>query len=202
MRKKYVAKRKEVCAGELMLSGQMTFKICDANGNEVTTEELAKVGITNFRVSGGLICRGMLFSVNENNLANDLVYTTPTNYQIDGLQPKIDIESKFIIDHYVELEELLKYLKYGEDLTQTDLNKIHRKLIVSKFWLNHNRELFDMRKPLIDGCWSGGGGCDTIPLPNEIYDCLDSIVGYRGGKPHEEEPGIEFIKKRKSNIIF
>lgn len=59
----------------------------------------------------------MLFNVNEDWLAEDLIYTTPTKYPIIDIEPKIDIESNFIIDYCVELEELLKYPGYGIYLT-------------------------------------------------------------------------------------
>ena len=108
---KYVATRKDICAGELLKTGGMSFKIFDGNNNEVSQEQLAEQGIS-FSAFGGLVCRGMLFNVNEDGLANDLIYTTPTNYPIRDKEPNIDVESEFIIEHYVELEELLKYLKY------------------------------------------------------------------------------------------
>ncbi len=131
--KKYVATRKDICGGQLLKTGDMSFKIVDSNDNEVSKQELAEQGITNISFFGGLVCRGMLFNVNDVGLANDLIYTTPTNYPINGKQPKVDIESQFVIDHYVELEELLKYLKYGVDLTQNDLNQMHRKLIANNW---------------------------------------------------------------------
>lgn len=45
----------------------------------------------------------MLFNVNEDGLANDLIYTTPTNYPITRIQPRFDVESNLVINHYVEL---------------------------------------------------------------------------------------------------
>ena len=190
---KYVAKRKNVCAGELLKTGGMSFKIFDSNNNEVSQEQLAEQGIS-FSTFGGLVCRGMLFNVNEDGLANDLIYTTPTNYPIKDREPKINVESEFIIDHYVELEELLKYLKYGVDLTQNDLNQIYRKFITHKWWIEHHRELFGWEK-MGNGMGYCSGGTETIPM--EIYDNLSSISCTKNGKPHREEPGYSLIKKRK-----
>lgn len=189
---KYVATRRDVCAGELLKTGAMSFKIFDDNNNEVSQEQLAKQGI-NFSVFGGLVCRGMLFNVNEDGLANDLIYTTPTKYPIKDKNPKIDVESQFVIDHYVELEELLKYLKYGVDLTQNDLNQIYRKLIIHKWWLEHHMELFGWKK--LDSGSYCNGGVATIPM--KIYNNLSSISCCKNGKPHREEPGYSLIKKKR-----
>lgn len=192
---KYVAKRKDVCAGELLKTAKMSFKIFDSDNNEVSQEKLKEEGIS-FSVFGGLICRGMLFNVNEDGLANDLIYTTPTNYPIIEKEPKIDVESEFVIDHYVELEELLKYMKYGVDLTQSDLNQIYRKFITHKWWLEHHKELFGWQKPeLGKGIGYCSGGIETIPM--EIYGNLSSISCFNNGKPHREEPGYSLIKKRR-----
>ena len=190
---KYVAARKDVCAGELLKTGGMSFKIFDSNNNEVSQEQLAEQGIS-FSAFGGLVCRGMLFNVNEDGLANDLIYTTPTNYPIKDREPKINVESEFVIDNYVELEELLIYLKYGVDLTQNDLNQIYRKLITHKWWLEHHMELFGFKK-MGNGMGYCSGGIQTIPT--DIYDNLSSISCSKNGKPHREEPGYSLIKKRR-----
>ena len=191
---KYVATRKDVCAGSLLQSSKMSYKIYDKNNNEITDKDLTELGITNFSVFGGLVCRAMLFNVNEDRLANDLIYTTPTNYPIKGIRPKINVESEFIITDYVELEELLKYLKYGIDLTQNDLNHIYRKLITHNWWLKHHRELFGWKK-LNNDMGYGSGGIETIP--SSIYDNLSSISCFKDGKPYKEEPSYCLIKKRR-----
>lgn len=191
--KKYVANRRDVCAGELLKPFD-TIKVeaYDENGRVISVDEMQELGIPVPTVSGGVICRGMLFNVNEDGLANDLIYTTPTNYPIEGIQPKVNVESEFIISRYVELEELLKYLKYGVDLTQNDLNEIYRKLITHKWWLEHHRELFGWKKMSIG---YGSGGVQTIPM--SIYDNLSSISCTKNGKPYREEPGYSLIKKRR-----
>lgn len=190
---KYVATRKDVCAGNLLKTESVSIKAYDGNNNEISEDKFEEHGIPKISVSAGLVCRGMLFNVNENGLANDLIYTTPTNYPIDGVEPKIDVESELVINHYVELEELLKYLKYGVDLTQSDLNQIYKKLITHKRWLNHHKELFGWKR-FGRGIY-GGGGTQTIPMT--IYDNLSWISCSEKGKPHQEEPGYSLIKKRK-----
>ena len=186
---KYVVKRKDVCAGRLSQGMKITYNTCDENLGEFIELNYAE----HFLFSAGIVCRGMLFNVNENGLANDLIYTTPTNYMIEGIRPKINVESEFIINNYVELEEVLKYLKYGVDLTQKDLYQIFRKLITNRWWLEHHRELFGWKKYSAD-CYNNGG-VETIPM--NIYDNLSAINYFKTGKPYKEEPGYSLIKKIK-----
>lgn len=189
---KYVAKRSEVCGGQLLQSIGVSYKIIDESGKELDEQDLENRGITKFSVSCGKIHRGMLFNVNDNGLSNDLIYTTPTNYPIESIQPKIEIvESPFIIKNFVELEELLKFLNYGVDLTQHDLNQIYRKLIKSRRWLEKHRELFGWVK---NGIGYSSGGIEI--LPKTIYDNLSEISIMEKGKPSKEEPCFEFIKRK------
>ena len=102
-----------------------------------------------------------------------------------------------MIQEYVELEDLLKYLKYGEDLTQDDLNQIYRKLITQDWWLEHHKELFGWRKWGNIGasvCYSSDG-IQTIPM--NIYNSLSSLSFIKNGRPNKDEPNYSLIKKRK-----
>ncbi len=192
--KKYVVTRKEICAGKLMGICDVSMTVLNQDNNELTGDDLVKHSIPELSVSVGIIYRSMLFRVNENHLATDLIYTTPTKYTIKGLTPDLtDQKSHFIIDNYVELDELLKYLNYGDELTQRDLYKIYRKLIVSNKWLNHNMELFGWKK-CGNGFYVGG---EKEIISKRIYDCLSSISCYKNGCPHPAEPGYELIKKRQ-----
>lgn len=189
---KYVALRKDVCGGQLLKTGNMAIKMYDGNNNELSQQKMIEQGISNIQCFSGLVCRSMLFDVNEQGLANDLIYTTPTNYVIQGIQSKSNIESQFVINHYVELEELLKYLKYGVDLTQGDLNQIYKKLIVNRWWLNNHMELFGWIK---DSCGHHSGGKVTMPM--KVYRNLSWISCSKNSNPHPEEPGFSLLKKRK-----
>lgn len=185
---KYVASRKDVCAGQLLRVEHPNIRIIGLEGLDLVPIDLEATGIR-VSVTSALVCRGMLFNVNDFGLANDLVYTTPVNYPIKGISP--DTEDPYVIESYVELDEVLKYLKYGEDLTQHDLNKIHRTLLSNNKWLRRNRELFGFRK--VDGGYSLDG--EEI-LPLEIYEKLDWISSIRRSKPFVDEPGYSYIKKK------
>lgn len=186
--KKYVASRKDVCAGQLLRIEHPNIQILGLDALNLVPIDLEASGIK-VSVTSALLCRGMLFNVNEFGLANDLVYTTPVNYQIKGISEEKD--SDFIIEHYVELDEVLKYLKYGEDLTQYDLNKIHKTLIANNKWLRRNSELFGLKKD--GGVYSLA---DAGILPLETYEKLDWISHIKASKPSPVERGYQYIKKK------
>ncbi|MFA5407920.1 MAG: hypothetical protein WC343_04015 [Bacilli bacterium] len=190
MNNKYVISRKDVCSGELSKTDNIILKHYDSNGNELTKEDLKRRGITNTPIFGRLICRGMLFNVNCNGLSNDLIYTS-SEYPIEGIQPKIDIKSNFIIQQYAELDELLKYVGYGVDLTQEDLDCIFKTLVTHRRWLTKHMELFGWIK---DSTGYHTGDNEAI-LPMSIYDSLHWISCSKGGEPYKGEPGYSFIKK-------
>lgn len=195
--KKYVAKRDEVCGGLLIERPNITTLTPDTittENGEVSIEEAKELGIPilTMQISSYRSYRGMLLNVNDDGLSNDLIWTTPTNYPIMGKSTSDDID--FVIDEYVELGELLKYLKYGVDLTQKDLLKIYRKLIVSSYWIEHNMELFGYKKDnFIAGSYTGtSDGMFT----SDVYHKLRSISSSKG-KPNKEEPGYGYIHKIK-----
>ena len=73
-----------------------------------------------------------LFSINENKLANDLLYKSP-EYPIEHLSnPKDCKESKYIIHNKYNLEEYLIELGFKEKLTKRDLKKLRNKLLSLK----------------------------------------------------------------------
>lgn len=176
--KKYVMTRKNVCIGQLLLADG-TYTYNERNENNIEW--------------GGYVLRGMLFCINENGLAKDLVYETPTNYPIVGVEPKIEVKSNLMIDEYTELEELLKYLNYNEDLTQKDLNRIHKQLIAKRSWLDHHMDLFSF-VDFKDGTFGTNGLGEKIP--HKIWESLFRISGHNSS-PSQKEPGASFIKKRK-----
>ena len=195
---KYVATRESLCAGELLKAENIAIKANNGE-TEVTEEQRIIQSITGLYPYGGLVCRGMLFNVNEDGVAHDLRYTTEANYAIEGILPKVSTESDFLITRYVELDELLRYLKYGKDLTQEDINQIYCFLIANNWWIHHHLELFGWKK-IYDrstgaSMWDETGGEEKIS--KSIYDNLSWISCARNGAPHPEEPGYSRIMKRK-----
>ena len=143
---KYVCKRNEVCGGLLLF-----------NKN-----------IDDFAFDNSNVSRGILFSKDDNGYANDLIYDVE-KYPIKGLN-NISADSYFV-NYFVELEELLRYLGYRNDLTQSDLNRIYKKFILHSRWLHHNKELFGLLK-MYGGSY-GEGGLEMVSI--DIYNALEMI---------------------------
>ena len=182
MANNYVIARKDVCAGELLKPGGIVNIKVDSTDEELVDQEYNNQGVKKVAFYGGIVCRGMLFSVNENGLSNDLIYDSP-EYPIDGIKPEHNVTSNCIITHYVELEALLKHLKYNDELTQDDLNNIFNKLITHTKWLDCHPELVG---------WANG----KPVLSKEAYENLSWINCSESGTPSDEEPNYGLIKKR------
>ncbi len=189
MGKEYVVSRSSICAGKLLNMRSVHYDnlTLSSKGDQFDQEMIR------MELSTGIACRGMLFTVTEDNVARDLIYTTPTNYSIETIQPKISTDSSLIITDYVELEELLKHLNYGEYLTQKELYEIYKKLILTKRWLKMNQKLFDLDTILYDSFATEA----PVTVSEDIYYHLSSIESVGRGKPCSIEPGYSKIKKRK-----
>lgn len=197
----FIVKRKDVCAGTLLKIHNSSITIFDCEGKPISpeqSEEQENISVITF---SGIVCRAMLYCVNDAGLAEDLIYKTPTNYLIRGVESKSDENSDFInedscfvIDEHVPLEKLLNYLGYGEELTQRDLNRIFNKLVVRNWWLKHHLKLFGYQK-MGFGMGYCSGGTQTLPI--EIFNHLLSISCIGNGKPSKEEPNHGLIMKIK-----
>ena len=86
--------------------------------------------------------RTMLFVLDENNRANDLLYNSP-HYPIFNISPNIDcLNSPICILHNTyQLASVLRYFGYRDKLTYDDIIQIRKELFSCDFVLN-NCELF------------------------------------------------------------
>lgn len=182
MGKKYVVQRRNVCGGIVL--HETKYEVENVNNKE-SMIFLSRVGPT-------------LFSVGHNNLANDLLCTTRP-YPIDGKSELIGCQ--FNIHNYVELNELLKYLKYGEDLTQKDLWTFYNKVLMNPKWLEKHRKLFGWEIEEGTGEWVHHQDLEILPL--SIYTSLKEIIpptkqmAREERRPQEIEPRYDLIKKRR-----
>lgn len=188
---KYLVKRSNIYAGNLIKSIDAKCIVTDENGIELGEEELKRMGAPVVSCSCGLVCRGMLFSIKD-NVSEDLIYTTLSSYAIDSLTTSIVTPSGFKIEDWCSMEPVLRYLGYGEELNQRELNQVYRKLICRKNWLEKHIELFGWKKTKI-GYISGG----EERLPMNLYSTLSAVSSIKNSQPYKEEPGFELIRRRK-----
>ena len=126
-----------------------------------------------------VVCRSMLFKLDKDSLAEDLIYTTPTKYPIYNFEYDKNINKNFYIDTIVNMDKVLQYLDYDVVLTQLDLNLIYKKFITHNWWIKHSSYFFEANR-----------------LPQEIQVKLLEIGKTKLGLPNSEEPSYGFIKRK------
>ena len=144
----------------------------------------------NIRDINDRVVRGILFSKNNDGTATDLIYATDYNYSIKNLD--YDNNSFYYIDEYIRLDELLRYLGYNNDLTQSDLNRIYKKFVLQSRWLRNNRETFGLLK-MSGGCY-GEGGLEMVSI--DIYEVLNLIEYSLKNRNALFKPQQKLIKRR------
>lgn len=92
-----------------------------------------------------IIIRKMLFTINQDNLADDLLYYSP-NYKIDGIETEKKHDLNLIVNSALSLEKILLYLKFNENLKKSDIRKIYKILLSSEKFYLKNLDLFGMEK--------------------------------------------------------
>jgi len=136
----YKVCRDEVFVGQLINTDKIyhsskRYRFYDDKSNELCT------GVYS-------IYRSVLFTLNEEKMANDLLYQSP-NYPILNLTDDnvcLNLEGeKVIVKDYINLSQLLKYYKYNEELTYEDILKIRKKFFNSDF-VKDNCELFGLKE--------------------------------------------------------
>lgn len=188
--KKYKIERSNIYVGKLVQPTNMPIKKYFQIYHKLSPEEQKKIKECGRRLCCKEIIRPILFEINENNLAHDLIHTTNINYPILDKKYSILPNSNYIVEEITNIELLLLYLNYKEFLTKHDLKKIYHQLILSIKWLEKNRELFGYREIL--------PGTDLFmgneQIPHEIYDTLHRLYLIRQKTPS--------IKELKNQIII
>ena len=114
--------------------------------------------------------RHILVSVNEDGLANDLLYNSP-EYPIMNITPDDLLVNKTGIDTIIaepyKISDLLKYLDYNDELTYQDILNI-RKNIINKKFLDSNYQLFGLKKK--------DKGYKVVPNGRFPLDCYYAIL--------------------------
>ncbi len=174
--KKYVCKRNEVMAGKLIMVLPV---ISDSEEN-------------NFNGYQSIDCRSMLYSV-EDNKGKDLIYSIPNLYDLDATKVEKNNDMSYYITSQIELDELLKYLKFNKDLTQSDLNKIFNMLLKHKSWLKKHSELFGVIYDIFGNYIIDSK--DAILTP-DMYFRLKRFQNI-GTKVHSNESPYQLVKRRK-----
>ena len=158
--------------------------------------------------------RSMLFTTDENNHANDLLYNSP-HYPIFDISQNVDIfNTKICIGHCTfELYEVLKLLGYPDEIGYNEVLKIRNSLFNCDYVMHNCQKLGIIETPpertAYDGFDSSGrymtfnDEIEGFPLYRSHFDgimlCKDIYVPGEGVidsfKPNEKEGLILTLKK-------
>ena len=140
---------------------------------------------------GDNLCRTMLFTINDDLLAEDLIYSTPVKYPIYNRSNSN--KGPFIICNAINIGSLLSELNYPEELEQKDLKKIYRQLIKTNyldkklylFGIVHFGYYYELLQSAL---------CSVDPA---IFYSIKNMYNYSTGKPSKVEPYYQEAKKLK-----
>lgn len=214
---KYKVCRENIYVGEVIkLSSGIDRHEGDSNFFYTKPGQLYPTGFYSFR--------SMLFTPNESKYSEDLLYNSP-NYPVlnvtdDKTCLKLNIND-IVVAHAYNLESLLKYFGYEEELTIEDIIKIRKTFFTGRFGMDNSR-LFGMREfipynfhPEIEDLEEREelykktvnlsserqfGSISTSVLSRELMDILDD----RGRdtnlfsdcfKPNKEENNVKKLKR-------
>lgn len=147
--------------------------------------------------------RSILFTLNENNFADDLLYNSPlypvlnitdNNYCLDLPKP-----SMLVTDEY-PLGELLAYFGYGEELGYEDIVKI-RETFFAKQFAKKNSELFGMKKVDPRDYKYYRYGTEEISNPFEIELCILREKINQIGKPKYSKCSGKVVSREYFDVL-
>lgn len=156
----YVIRREDVYAGSIFIQDEAVYNSLFGKDDKLG------VYLANFTAKP---CRCLLLDKDN----KDLVFDCPVNYDLEG-----DNEGIFFIANKINLNTILKVLKFKEELTQKDIDKIYKKLIVNNWWFKMNKK--KLKK---------------ILTSDEFMD-IEVISAIKKGRPDSREPEFMKIKKR------
>lgn len=168
--------------------------------------------------------RSMLFTPNESKYSEDLLYNSPSYPVLNVTDDKICLklkENDIVVANAYNLELLLKYFGYKEELTIEDIIKIRKTFFTGRFGMDNSR-LFGMRE-FVPGDFHPEitdvekreelyrktlnlyserqfGSISTNVLPRELMDILDdrgrdTRCLYDSFKPNKEEGHVKKLMR-------
>lgn len=189
----FVTTRDNIYAGKLIApinpDIEPTVKYYDQYDNELSGNELTVKGKVNRVTSGGDIYRKILFSLNEYDLASDLLYTSPS-YYIRAIEPKVLTPKDIMIGEYYNLEELLKYFSFNDNLTNEDIKKIYQLFLKNDHFLYENAKIFGLTLSKRKGTKEYYSTGKEHPFSPILLEKLSKLTTYNISPPYEEKQKI------------
>lgn len=156
--------------------------------------------------------RSILFTLNEDNLADDLLYNSP-NYPILNISDNekcTDFNNRIILvkDAY-NLSELLRYFNYNKELTYEDIIRIRKTFFSGKF-VYDNCELFGYRESNPKD-WTYYKHGVKVTDPEKIKKCIrhykkEQLLGHRSFSIIDENilsrECFDILEERKDSTVI
>lgn len=188
--KKYIIDKSNVYVGKLVSPIDISIENYARMYDKLSEEERNIIKKTGKSICVKDTIRPIVFIIDEENLAKDIVFNVEDSYQILGIKPLNSHQSKYIIENAINISTLLTYLDYKQYLTKHNIKKIYQLLVLSSKWLKENARLFGYKEIAPDSFVSG----EIEQITHEMFDTLYSLEIMSNKKPLKEE------KKRKRAI--
>ncbi len=143
--KNYIVNRDNVYVGEVV---EITNNVC-RRGSYIDYLNVKKGKLA---IYSWMSYRSMLFTVDDNKMANDLLYKTPVypilNITDDDICLNLKIGSVVLNEAY-NLSSILQYFNFNDELKIEDLVKIRKMFFTGRFGMDNSR-LFGMEEFIPD----------------------------------------------------
>lgn len=163
------------------------------DGTALSEKEIIKIKRENEGLAAGTFVRGILFGLTPEITGDDLVYTD-SNYEVSKHTPLTETDDKFKIDTPINLDGLLRFLGYKENLNQRDINRIYRTLICSQRILHSIMKKYEIKYNKDGELIAGKEGA---PCSLETIRCLDVISSRKHNDPSINEPKYKTMEKKR-----
>lgn len=184
--KKYKVSRDNIFVGTVAQTENIYRYLGEKEKNNIKKGDLFLEKAQNFRT--------MLFCLNQDKLANDLLYRSP-NYPVLNLTNENDIRKNFenhiLIHQICHLKPLLELAHFNNTLTYEDILKI-KEIVNQKYIIEHSA-LFGYQKlqEKPETFYEIG----TSLLPKKYFPLLYQLGKKNAFKPPIEEGPIRKLKK-------
>lgn len=190
--KKYIIDKSNIYVGKLIKPIDISVETYAKIYDRLSEAEKIRIKKTKNNICAKDTIRPIIFRMDNDCLAHDLVFDIKESYPVQGIKPLNRHQSEYIIEEAINISTLLTYLDYKEYLTKHEIKRIYQLLILSSEWLKENVELFGYREIFPDTYLPGG----NEQINHEIFDILRELEIIVSKKPSKEEIAKTRVRRK------
>lgn len=190
--KKYIIDKSNIYVGKLIKPIDISVETYEKIYDRLSEAEKIRIKKTKNNICAKDTIRPIIFRMDNDCLAHDLVFDIKKSYPVQGIKPLNRHQSEYIIEEAINISTLLTYLDYKEYLTKHEIKRIYQLLILSSEWLKENVELFGYREIFPDTYLTGG----NEQINHEIFDILRELEIIVSKKPSKEEIAKTRVRRK------